>query len=130
MIWAALTGAWQSVAKLPRGFHIALGVIALFVALLVLHKCAVRDAIEADRKAVEAETAKKALGAERAANEADAARQGEIKANDASTRKAIDDAARENPEGAKAGVGPATRAALESLRQRAVADRGSHDKEE
>jgi dihydroxyacid dehydratase/phosphogluconate dehydratase len=93
-----------------------MAVVALCLLAFTLRRCAVSDAVEADRKAVESETAKKVLGAERTANRADVTRQAEIQASDAATRKAIDDAVAKHPETVPAG--PATRAAADSLRNR------------
>ena len=118
MIWTAIVGAWTAFARLPRGWHIVLAVLVLCLAAFTLHRCAVSDAVEADRKAVEAETAKRALGAERAANRADVTRQAEIQANDAATRKAIDDVVAKEPEAAARPAGPAVRAVSEQLRHR------------
>ena len=118
MIWSTIATAWAAFARLPRGWHIALGVLALCLMAFTLHRCAVSDAVKADRKAVEAEAAKKALGAERAANRADVTRQAEIQANDQATRKAIDDAVANDPEAASRPAGPAVRAVTEQLRHR------------
>ncbi len=107
-----------AILGLPRWAHVALGMGGLFIAALALHKCAVSDAVKADRKAAEAQAAKQALGAERSANVADATRQAEIQANDDQTRKVIDDAVAENPEAARAPAGPAVRAAVDGLRNR------------
>ena len=120
MIWAFITSAWASFAKLPRGFHIAISVVVLCIAAFMLHRCAVSDAVEADRKAQEAQVIEKALSAERAANRADATRQAEIHANDQATRKAIDDAVAKDPESTALPSGPAMRAAADSLRSRST----------
>lgn len=116
MIWAFATGAWASFAKLPRAFHIAFAVLLLCIAAFTLHRCAVSDAVEADRDAQAAKVATKVLSAERSANSADATRQTEIQANDNATREAIADATAKNPETSPAG--PITRAAADSLRAR------------
>ncbi len=105
---------------LPRWAKIAVGIIALCLLAFTLHKCAIRDAVKADRKSVEAETATRTLSSERSANRADAARQAEIQASDAQTRKDIADAVDKDPEGARAAAGPAARAAADSLRHRAA----------
>lgn len=118
MIWSAILTAWAAFAKLPRGWHIAAGAVTLCLLAFALHRCAVSDAVEADRKAVESETAKNALGAERTANRADVTRQAEIQANDAATRKAIDDVVAKEPEAATRAAGPAVRAVSEQLRHR------------
>lgn len=118
MILALLSGAWSAFARLPRGWHIAIGVVGLCLVAFTLHHCAISDAVEADRKAVEAETAKQALGAERAANRSDATRQTEIQANDDQARKVIDDAVANDPEDAARPAGPAVRAVTEQLRNR------------
>lgn len=125
MIWKLITGGWGSFIKLPRGFHIGLAIGAAILLLFTLHKCAVRDAVKDDRAATEAAVTKKLLGAERSANAADAVRQDEIRANDAATRKAIDDAVAKDPEKAAAPAGPASRAAIDELRKRAAGNRAS-----
>lgn len=118
MIWAGILGIIGRFKALPRGFHIGLAIGAAILLLFTLHKCAVSDAVKDDRAATEAAVTKKQLGAERSANESDAARQGEIRANDVSVRKAIDDADAKNPEQTRAPAGPASRAAAERLRNR------------
>lgn len=105
-------------AKLHKAALIGAAVIALLVGFglwLHFHDNAVR---KADRNAAEAVVAKTILDAERAANRADATRQAENQANDAETRKAIDDAAAKEPEKARAAAGPASNAAARSLRER------------
>lgn len=92
---------------------LAVAIIAAFLIWLHFHDAGV---LKADR----AETAETALKAERTANTKDAERQIENQANDASTRKAINDAAAKDPDGAKAPAGPAARAAADSLRKRAA----------
>ncbi|MGD9470599.1 MAG: hypothetical protein AB7G24_00710 [Novosphingobium sp.] len=82
-----------------------------------------RAVVAADRKAAQAAAAKAALDAERAANRADAARQDQIRANDATTRKAIDDAVAKDPAGTARPAGAASRAAADSLRNRTPGDR-------
>ena len=47
MILALLSGAWSAFARLPRGWHIAIGVVGLCLAAFTLHRCAVDDAREA-----------------------------------------------------------------------------------
>ena len=121
MIFALIKGWGLAFAKLPRGFHIGLAIGAAILLLFTLHKCAVSDAVKDDRAATEAQVTKKQLGAERAANESDAARQGEIRANDQSTREAIDEAVRKNPEITPAG--PVSRAVSDKLRSRQAGDR-------
>lgn len=110
---------FASFLALPRWVHIALAVVALLAIGFTVHRCSVSSAVKADRAAAEAEVARKALDAERTANRADAARQAAIQANDASTRKAIDDAVAKDSEGAKAPAGPAAQAAARQLRRRA-----------
>lgn len=108
---------------LPKWAYWLIGAVALVgAAALALH---IHDnhVREADRFAAQALAAKAALDAERAANAADAQRQGEIQANDATTRKAIDDATAKDPEKAHSAAGPASRAAADSLRRRKA---GSH----
>lgn len=116
VFYAKAAFAWFK--GLPRGFHLGLAIGAAILLLFTLHKCAVSDAVKDDRKAAQGEVAKKQLGAERAANESDAARQTEIQANDDLTRKAIDDAVRKNPETIPAG--PVSRSAADSLRNRST----------
>jgi hypothetical protein len=114
-------------ARLHKAALIGAGVILLvagaFLALH-LHDNSVR---KADRAATEAAVAKRALAAERTANRADVARQAEIQANDATTRKAIDDAAAKDPEGAKSPAGPVTRAATDELRKRQSGNKHAAD---
>lgn len=118
-----LAGLVTAFLALPRWVHIALGVVALIALAFTLHRCAIDDAVEADREAAQGQVAETALGAERAANRADAARQAEIQANDAMTRKAIDNATAANPEITPAG--PVSRAAADSLRGRSTGARPS-----
>ena len=66
MIWSAIATAWTVFARLPRGWHIALGVLVLCLLALTLHRCAVSDAVEADRSA----SAAKAVTTARKADEA------------------------------------------------------------
>ena len=101
----------------PNWVKIAAGVLVLILGLITLHRCSVSDAVKADRKAAQAEVTEKALSAERAANSADATRQAEIQANDATTRKAMNDAVAKNPETVPAG--PVSRAVADSLRRKA-----------
>jgi hypothetical protein len=116
MILSGLTKLWSLLTSIPRGWQIVFAVSLLVLAIMQLQRCAVKEAVEADRKAAQGEVAKKALEAERGANSADAIRQAEIQANDAAIRKAIDDAARKNPEPVPAG--PITRSAVDGLRNR------------
>lgn len=125
MISAFITSAWGWFAKLPRGFHIAIGAVILCLALFTLHRCSVNDAVKADRKAQEAQVTEKALSAERAANSAAAIRQAEIQANDDANRKAIDDAVSAHPESVRAPAGAATNAVARELRARSSGDSAS-----
>lgn len=104
-----------SLTGLPKWAYALAGAVLLAGAFLIWNRFDNKAAIEADRRAVEAETAKLTLEAERAANRADAARQAEIEAGDAKTRKAIDDAVERNPDAARRPAGAAVRAAAGSL---------------
>lgn len=103
---------------LPRWVHIALACLLLVAVLFTLHRCSVADAVKADRATTEAKVSKTVIEADRAAERADEARQAEIRANDATMRKAIDDAVQKDPEGASRPAGPISRAAAEQLRKR------------
>lgn len=46
MIWSAIATAWTAFARLPRGWHIAMAVVALCLLAFTLHRCAVSDARE------------------------------------------------------------------------------------
>lgn len=108
---------------LPKWAYWLIGAVALAGAALLalhLHDNHVR---QADRTAAEAKAAKAALGADRAANASDAPRQAEIQANDTDTRKAIDNATAKDPDAAHAAAGPASRAAVDSLRGRKAGSR-------
>lgn len=107
---------------LPRWAHIALALGTLVLAALTLHKCAVSDAVKADRKATEVQVAKQVIGAERSANAADVTRRAEMQANDDQTRKAIENATSDKPEQVRQPSGPAVRAAVDSLRKRTASD--------
>lgn len=107
-----------SVSPLWGKAPIAIALVCLLA--LVLHKCSVSNAVDADRKAAKAEAAEKALGAERGANRADATRQSKIQANAADLRKAMDDAEDKNPDAARAPAGPVVNAAVDRLRERAT----------
>ena len=115
--------AWLVKLAIPTWGYYAAGGVLLCLALFGLHRCSVHDAVKADRNAAQAQVAKAALGAERAANASDAPRQAEIQANDATTRKAIDDAVAKNPQGAARAAGPAVNAVADQLRKRQA---GSH----
>ncbi len=63
---------------LPRWAHIALGAWALIIAVLMLHKCAVSDAVKADRSEASAEATKTAREADQAAQGTVEAKQTEV----------------------------------------------------
>lgn len=63
---------------LPRWAHIALGIGALLLAALTLHKCAVSDAVKADRAETSAAATKTAREADQAAQTTVTAKQADI----------------------------------------------------
>lgn len=75
--------------------------------------------VEDDRAQSNLEVVKGIVEADRAATEADAARQKDREAASLETKEAIDNAVSENPQAAKSAAGPATRAAADSLSRRA-----------
>lgn len=114
-------------ARLHKAALIGAAVVAVLAGAFLalhLHDNSVR---KADRAATEAAVAKTALDAERTANRADVARQAEIQANDADTRKAIDDAAAKDPAKGLTPAGPVSNAASRALRDRQARNQHATD---
>lgn len=74
MIGRVIATAWTAFARLPRGWYIAMAIVVLIVAAFTLHRCAVSDAVEADRSASRAKTVTTARKADEAAHGAVAAK--------------------------------------------------------
>lgn len=119
---------------IPQRFHKLVmwaSLIALCAALVAFwlwqHD---QKVIAAHDAKIDAQVSEKAADASEAANDADAIRRDQLAADQAATNKAITDAKAKDPEGGKSAAGPVTQAAIKSLRQRAMRDHGSYDKEE
>jgi hypothetical protein len=116
MIMAFLARAWASVLSLPAWARQAILIALACVALLTVHKCAVRDAVKADRAAQAAKVAERVIAADRAANRAGEAQRAADRTQDAETRKALSDAEAKDLDSAKRPAGASVRAVADSLR--------------
>lgn len=65
-----MTGILAGLLGMPRWLKIALGAVAVVGLVFLLHKCAVREAVKADRSAANAEAATTARDADERAEEA------------------------------------------------------------
>lgn len=116
MIFAFITRAWASVLSLPAWARQAILIALACLLLLGVHRCAVRDAVKADRAAQAAKVQERVIAAERAANRAGEAQRAADRTQDAETRAALADAERADPDGARRPAGSSVRAVAESVR--------------
>lgn len=116
MIFAFITRAWASVLALPSWARQAILIVLACLALMAVHKCAVRDAVKADRVAQAAKVQERVIAADRAANQAGEAQRAADRTQDAETRAALADAERADPDAARRPAGAGVRAVAESVR--------------
>lgn len=80
-----------AILGLPRWAHIALGIGALLIAALTLHKCAVSNAVRADRAVASAAATKTAREADQAAQTAVEAKRAEVEQGNRNAQAAARD---------------------------------------
>lgn len=90
MIYAFIMNAWGRVLSLPPKVRMGLLIALACVALLTVHKCAVREAVEADRAAQAAKVLEQARGADEASRGVVDGVKTEVERKNEESRKAAD----------------------------------------
>lgn len=83
-----MTAFLAALLALPRWAKITAGITLLLTLAFILHKCAVRDAVEADRDASNAEATTTAREADQSAQEAAEGKSSEVQAGNAKASEA------------------------------------------